>query len=80
MKFKVTVTPAVNETIGVYGDWGLLKLCSVTITTEKGSGTCSMSDSELAPGLYVAGAVTLSGADYMGSFSNLVALAIEMPS
>ncbi len=80
MKFTVTVTPAVNETVGVYGDAGLFKLCSVTITTDKGSGTCSMTDSELAPGLYLAGAITLSGTDYVGSFSNLVPFAIAMPS
>jgi hypothetical protein len=80
MAFKVTVTPAVNETVGVYGDGGLLKLCQVTITTDKGSGTCSMTDNELAPGLYLAGAVTLSGTDYMGSFSNLVPVSIDMTS
>ena len=43
-----------------------------------GSGTCALSNDALAPGLSLAGAVTLSGPDYMGSFSNLVPFAIEM--
>jgi hypothetical protein len=80
MKFTVTVTPAVNETVNVYGDAGLLKLCSVTITTADGSGTCALSNDALAPGFYIAGAVTLSGTDYTGSFSNVVPLTIEMES
>jgi hypothetical protein len=80
MKFTVTVTPAVNETVNVYGDAGLLKLCSVTITTADGSGTCALSNDALGPGFYIAGAVTLSGTDYTGSFSNLVPLTIEMES
>jgi hypothetical protein len=78
MTFTVTVTPAINETVGVYADGGLLKLCSVTLTTAHGSGTCALSNNALAPGLYLAGAVTLSGPDYMGSFSNLVPFAITM--
>lgn len=78
MTFTVTVTPAINETVGVYADGGLLKLCSVTLTTADGSGTCALSNNALAPGLYLAGAVTLSGPDYMGSFSNLSPFAIEM--
>ena len=78
MTFTVTVTPAINETVGVYADGGLLKLCSVTLTTADGSGTCALSNNALAPGLYLAGAVTLSGPDYMGSFSNLVPFAIAM--
>jgi hypothetical protein len=80
LTFTVTVTPAVNETIGVYGDTGLFKLCSVTITTDDGSGTCALTKDELGPGLYLAGAVTLSGEDYTGSFSNLVAFSIGMPN
>jgi len=43
-----------------------------------GSGTCALSNDALAPGFSLAGAVTLSGPDYMGSFSNLVPFAIEM--
>jgi hypothetical protein len=80
MKFKVTVTPAVNERVGVYSDTGLMKLCSVTITTEKGSGICTLRKNELAPGLYLAGAITLSGKDWVGSFSNLMPFAVTMPS
>jgi hypothetical protein len=79
LKFTVTVSPAVNETVGVYGDGGLFKLCDVTITTANGSGTCALTNSELGPGLYLAGAITVSGADYMGSFSNPVAFSIGMP-
>jgi Glycosyl hydrolase family 26 len=78
MTFTVTVKPAINETVGVYADGGLLKLCSVTLTTADGSGTCALSNNALAPGLYLAGAVTLSGPTYMGSFSNLVPFAIQM--
>jgi hypothetical protein len=80
MQFTVTVTPAVNETISVYADGGLLQLCSVTLTTADGSGSCALGNDALAPGFYVAGAVTLSGTDYTGSFSNLVPLTIEMAS
>jgi hypothetical protein len=79
LKFTVTVTPAVNETVGIYGDGGLFKLCDVTLTTAKGSGTCTLGDDELGPGLYLGGAVTMSGSDYMGSFSNPVAFMIDMP-
>ncbi len=78
--FTVTVTPAVNETVGVYGDGGLFKLCQVTVTTADGSGTCALGDEELGPVLYLAGAVTLSGSDFMGSFSNPVTFVIDMPS
>jgi Glycosyl hydrolase family 26 len=80
LKFTVTVTPAVNETIGIYGDGGLFKLCDVTISTANGSGTCALTNSELGPGLYLAGAITLSGEDYTGSFSNPVAFSIGMAS
>jgi hypothetical protein len=80
LKFTVTVTPAVNETVGIYGDGGLFKLCDVTISTANGSGTCALTNSELGPGLYLAGAITQSGADYMGSFSNPVAFSIGMSS
>ena len=44
-----------------------------------GTGTCALSDDELGPGLYLAGAVSLSGADYVGSFSNPMAFSIGMP-
>ena len=80
LKFTVTVTPAVNGTIGIYADGGLFKLCDVKITTADGSGTCALTNSELGPGLYLAGAITLSGADYTGSFSNPVAFSIGMSS
>ena len=80
LTFTVTVTPAVNETIGIYGDGGLFKLCDVTISTANGSGTCALGNDELGPGLYLAGAITLSGADYTGSFSNPVAFSIGMAS
>ena len=80
LTFTVTVMPAVNETIGIYGDGGLFKLCEVTISTANGSGTCALTNSELGPGLYLAGAITLSGADYTGSFSNPVAFSIGMDS
>ena len=80
LKFTVIVTPAVNETVGIYGDGGLFKLCDVTISTANGSGTCALTNSELGPGLYLAGAITLSGADYTGSFSNPVAFSIGMTS
>jgi hypothetical protein len=79
LSFAVTVSPAVNETVGVYGDGGLFKLCDVTISTANGTGTCALGNDELGPGLYLAGAITLSGADYMGSFSNPVAFSIGMP-
>jgi hypothetical protein len=80
LTFTLTVTPAVNETIGVYGDGGLFKLCDVTITTDNGSGTCALTNNELGPGLYLAGAVTLSGTSFTGSFSNPVAFSIGMTS
>ncbi len=79
LTFTVTVTPAVNQTVGIYGDGGLFKLCDVTISTANGTGTCALGNDELGPGLYLAGAITLSGADYMGSFSNPVAFSIGMP-
>jgi len=78
--FAVTVTPAVDETVGVYGDGGLFKLCQVTISTDTGSGTCALGNDELGPGLYLAGAVTLSGPGFVGSFSNPVAFTIAVPS
>ena len=78
--FAVTVTPAVDETVGVYGDGGLFKLCQVTISTDTGSGTCGLGNDELGPGLYLAGAVTLSGPGFVGSFSNPVAFTIAVPS
>jgi hypothetical protein len=78
--FTLTVTPAVNETVGIYGDGGLLTLCSVTVTTADGSGTCRLGNAELGPGLYLAGAVTMSGPNFTGSFSNPVAFTITMPS
>jgi hypothetical protein len=78
--FTLTVTPAVNETVGIYGDGGLLTLCQVTVTDAKGSGTCRLGDDELGPGLYLAGAVTMSGPNFTGSFSNPVAFTITMPS
>jgi len=80
MVFTVTVLPAVDETVGVYGDAGLFELCQVTITTEKGSGTCALGDDELGPGLYLGGAITVSGSDFMGSFSNPVVFSIAMSS
>ena len=80
LRFTVTVIPAVNETVGVYGDGGLFKLCDVTITTAgDGSGTCALGNDELGPGLYLAGAITTSGADFTGSFSNPAAFSIGMP-
>ncbi len=78
--FTLTVAPAVDETVGIYGDDGLFKLCQVTVTTADGTGTCALGDDELGPGLYLAGAVTMSGSDFMGSFSNPVFFAIDMPS
>jgi hypothetical protein len=80
MVFKVTVTPAVNDTVGIYGQGGVVKLCDVTITESKGTGTCSLSDSQLGPGLYVAAAVTPSGSGFMGSFSNFATFAITPAS
>ena len=79
MVFKVTVTPAVDATVGVYGQGGVVKLCAVTVTTTKGSGTCALSDSELGPGLYVAAAVTQSGPGFVGSFSNFATFAVTPP-
>ena len=79
MVFKVTVTPAVDATVGVYGQGGAVKLCAVTVTTTKGSGTCALSDSELGPGLYVAAAVTQSGPGFVGSFSNFATFAVTAP-
>ena len=76
MVFKVTVTPAVDDTIGIYGQGGIVKLCEVTVTTSKGSGSCSLGDSELGPGLYIAAAVTSSGPGFIGSFSNFATFAI----
>ena len=76
MVFKVTVTPAVDDTIGIYGQGGIVKLCEVTVTTSKGSGSCALGDSELGPGLYVAAAVTSSGPGFIGSFSNFATFAI----
>jgi hypothetical protein len=77
MVFKVTVTPAVNDTVTVYADGGLVTLCQVTVTTAEGSGSCALSDSQLAAGLYVADAVTPSGPDFIGSFSNFAAFTIS---
>jgi hypothetical protein len=65
--------------MGIYGDGGLFKLCQVNLTTSKGTGTCTLGDDELGLGLYLGGAVTLSGPDYIGSFSNPVAFTIDMP-
>jgi Glycosyl hydrolase family 26 len=79
LTFTVTVSPAVNQTVGIYGDGGLFKLCDVTISAANGTGTCALGNDELGPGLYLAGAITVSGADYMGSFSNPVAFSIGMP-
>jgi len=80
MVFTLTVSPAVDQTVGIYGDGGLLDLCQVTVSTANGTGTCAFSNDELGPGLYLVGAVTVSGPDYMGSFSNFVPVSIEMPS
>lgn len=79
MVFKVSVTPAVDDTVTIYADGGLVQLCQVTVTTAKGNGTCALTDSELGPGLYVADAVTPSGAEFVGSFSNFAAFMINAP-
>ena len=52
----------------------------VTLTTAKGTGSCALTDSQLAPGLYVVDAVTPSGPDFVGSFSNLAGLTVTAPS
>ena len=57
-----------------------MKLCEVTVTSSKGSGSCSLSDNELGPGLYIAAAVTPSGPGFMGSFSNIATFAITPSS
>jgi hypothetical protein len=80
MVFTVTVSPAVDQTVGIYGDGALLDLCQVTVSTANGTGTCALGNDELGPGLYLVGAVTMSGPNYMGSFSNFVPVSIEMAS
>ena len=80
MVFTLTVSPAVDQTVGIYGDGGLLDLCQVTVSTANGTGTCALSNDEFGPGLYLVGAVTMSGTNYSGSFSNFVPVSIEMPS
>ncbi|MGO8827421.1 MAG: hypothetical protein ACLQU9_19565 [Acidimicrobiales bacterium] len=52
----------------------------MTLTTAKGTGSCALTDSQLAPGLYVVDAVTPSGPDFVGSFSNLAGLTVTAPS
>jgi hypothetical protein len=80
MVFTLTVSPAVDQTVGIYGDGGLLDLCQVTVSTANGTGTCALSNDELGPGLYLVGAVTVSGPNYTGSFSNFVPVSIDMAS
>ena len=80
MVFTLTVSPAVDQTVAIYGDWGLLDLCQVTVSTDDGTGTCALSNDELGPGFYLVGAVTMSGPNYTGSFSNFVPVSIEMPT
>jgi hypothetical protein len=80
MVFTLTVSPAVDQTVGIYGDGGQLDLCQVTVSTANGTGTCALSNDELGPGLYLVGAVTVSGPNYTGSFSNFVPVSIDMAS
>jgi hypothetical protein len=74
MLFTVSVTPAENTTVDIVS--GDKRLCQVTVTTSNGTGSCTLTDSELGLGVYTAHAETAPGPDFSGSSSDSAAFTV----
>jgi hypothetical protein len=74
MIFTVSVTPAENSTVDIMS--GDQRLCQVTVTTSNGTGSCTLTDSELGLGVYTAHAETAPGPDFSGSSSDSAAFTV----
>ncbi|HXB38263.1 MAG TPA: glycosyl hydrolase [Acidimicrobiales bacterium] len=74
MIFTVSVTPVENTTVDIVS--GDQRLCQVTVTTSNGTGSCTLTDSELGLGVYTAHAETAAGPDFSGSSSDSAAFTV----
>jgi hypothetical protein len=74
MIFSVSVTPAENTTVTVVS--GGQRLCQVIVTTSNGTGSCTLTDSELGLGVYAAHAETAAGPGFSGSSSDSAAFTV----